>query len=134
EYYCLYWSVYEWNVEDISNMHVIVPYCIRTNEKQFILYENNQCYGTKYSFKQLKLDNVTSNDLRKWHAPIDLIDDYQAYLDRVNIYYSQLSYCNCTNEQTFGMACEYYFHDSISEPLSFSNIIQKRFEMKKMYR
>jgi hypothetical protein len=85
-------------------------YCRRDSEGDMIMSsraENILCFdGTLVSFHDLLAQRISELDLLSWYAPIDVIDQYQLFLDK-NITTNDLYFwCNCTSE-TFGAQCEY---------------------------
>jgi hypothetical protein len=84
----------------------LVPYCIRHTS----IYSKETCFGTKYTFHELHSINVTPQQLFEWFAPIDLIDDYAAYLlTKSSNGNSEHVYCNCSDRLSFGTQCQYRF-------------------------
>lgn len=81
--------------------------------------------STAFTFQQLKQMNLSSNDLYKWSAPIDVIEDYQFYIDtNLNTSSSHIFY-NCS-KPWFGPRCQYTFNSS----LPFNQIVSDLFSDK----
>ncbi|CAF4014589.1 unnamed protein product, partial [Rotaria sordida] len=47
-------------------------------EKENVLFQ-------KFTFDELSKQNITSQQIYHWSAPIDIIEQYQVYLDRLSI-------------------------------------------------
>ncbi|CAF3330624.1 unnamed protein product [Rotaria socialis] len=78
-----------------------------------------------YSFKDLEKLNITTHDLLLWFAPIDLVEDYQAYLYFPSSIVASKTFNNCSS-LWFGDQCQYTFDSN--EP--FSTIVFKTFHAK----
>ncbi len=61
-----------------------------------------------FTFEDLRNLNITSDQLYKWLAPIDLTENYQNYLENTNVLLSMFRFYNCT-DLWFGSRCEYRF-------------------------
>jgi hypothetical protein len=87
-------------------------YCRRDDEQEVIMSsraENISCFdGTLVSFHDLQAQHISELDLLGWYAPIDVIDQYQLFLDKNTTTNDLYFWCNCTNE-SFGARCEYTF-------------------------
>lgn len=85
QHHCLFYYVLDDIVElDDPNtiQHQIIPYCERPIER--VVHRSKNSYiGTNVSvtFKILKEQQVTSQRLLSWSAPIDLVERYQMYLE-----------------------------------------------------
>ena len=83
-----------------------IQYCIRYPiDKLEFDYVNY--YNHSFTFEDLYERNVTSQQLYEWSAPIDLIENYQEYLE-TNQSNKKYFFYNCTHPR-FGSHCEYYF-------------------------
>jgi hypothetical protein len=90
------------------------------------------CYGKDISYDDLKASGVPVDDMYTWHAPIDIIDNYQAFLEgHITFVASRERYCNCTDPPWFGSNCEYTLTGSSVNDTIF-DIIQQRFQMKQI--
>jgi hypothetical protein len=114
-------------LDDIANMnekrsyrqgHQIIPFCRRDGkkhgdelDKQFSL---RTVSSSPFTFEQLRGGNVTSAQLYAWAAPIDSIEQYEAFVrgndedGRTTLFY------NCSSFQQFGRSCEYSFLVEVS--------------------
>ncbi|CAF1443748.1 unnamed protein product, partial [Adineta ricciae] len=68
--------------------------------------------GQKFYFADLAKKNITSEDLYLWSIPIDIIEEYQRYLESNNAFLSKQFIYNCTLPR-FGLMCQYelYYYD-----------------------
>lgn len=92
--------------------HQIIPYCIRMDTK-IATVPNDGAISQKVSFDDLRKQNVSSHLLWKWSAPINLIEQYQFYLENIDILSSQQLFYNCTSPW-FGSHCQYSFYRNYS--------------------
>jgi hypothetical protein len=68
-----------------------------------------QCQGQLIEFDKLQQENITVNHLFHWQVSVDVLNDYQAFLDGETILNDdERKFCNCTEKNTFGTYCEYY--------------------------
>ena len=98
---------------NIRRLTLEEDYCRRDDEHDDVNInlgvENLSCFdGTLISFHDLQAQRISELDLLDWYAPIDVIDQYQLFLEK-NITTNDLYFwCNCTSE-SFGARCEYTF-------------------------
>ncbi|CAF1153792.1 unnamed protein product [Adineta steineri] len=90
------------HIEDEAESHQTISYCMGEWPSQFNLIENN--FDNKYTFSQLQERDVTSEQLYYWSASIDVIEEYQNYLDKKS--FENQIYYNCTLPY-FGSKCQY---------------------------
>lgn len=92
----------------------LIPYCRRSdqNEKQ-VQYSSH--ITQTITFTQLKKQNITSQQLLDWHAPIDVAESYEMNNDDRQVFH------NCTSPW-FGTICQYRFEDHSSR--SFGEIVE----------
>ncbi len=111
------------------NAWSLVPYCRRPSDP---LKNNMQkCRGQFIKFKDLREKNITVNHLFRWYASIDVLHDYQAFLDgEANVNGSLTGFCNCTMINTFGSNCEYHLNKITTD--SFSTLAKNIMTGKKM--
>ena len=79
-----------------------IQYCIRSQ-----LNRNQFDYANTMTFEDLYKQNITSEQLYEWSAPIDFIEYYQEYLES-NQTTRTFFFHNCTYPW-FGSHCEYRF-------------------------
>jgi hypothetical protein len=60
------------------------------------------------TFSDLRLQNITTDVLFAWQASVDILNDYQKFLDGENILNDgDKIFCKCSEDDTFGTNCEY---------------------------
>jgi hypothetical protein len=104
----------------IRNVHLI-PYCRRPDdneEQDEVLYTVGENIAETITFKELKKRNVTSDQLLKWFAPIDVAEKYEMNINDSDVFH------NCSL-LWFGSLCQYKFSYDIS--LSFGDIVDATF-------
>ncbi|CAF1178378.1 unnamed protein product [Adineta steineri] len=120
---CLYTYLVDVGKEkgkDYLQNSYLTPYCRRpdVNEEQdetlYPVYEN---IIKTSSFKELKRQNVTSEQLLQWFSPIDIAEKYEMYRNDSDVFH------NCSLPW-FGSMCQYKFNFDFDSYLSFSDIVQ----------
>ena len=96
----------------------IVRFCLSQLTSSYQI-EKQQSFR-KWTFDQLGKQNVTSEQLYFWSAPVDLIERYQYYLNQLSnqnelhLLSAKDAFYNCTLPR-FGPQCQYAFmHDILS--------------------
>ena len=98
-------------------------YCFRPSEK-WTANEENHTEFTVITFKQLRIMRVTTDQLLKWSAPIDLIERYAAYLqNNLLAEDDHLFFYNCSTGW-IGPQCQYTFDSGAP----FSVIVKSAFQ------
>ena len=92
---------------EIRGYFEIVSYCLSELPSEFIIDE--RYLTSKYTFNELAHQNITTEQLYSWSAAIDLIEQYQFYLDHENLLFEQQIFYNCTLPR-FGSKCQYELH------------------------
>lgn len=87
-------------------------------------------HGQNYTFLELNMLNISSEQLYHWSAPIDLIEQYEVYLITKNTSLTNTKFYNCTS-LWFGDRCQYSF-DIEKTFLSFIHIVDGMFEEKEL--
>ncbi|CAF1417530.1 unnamed protein product [Adineta steineri] len=86
----------------------IISYCISELPPKLHVEKNN--FLQKFTFDELSIKNITSHQLYLWSAPIDIIEDYQFYLNQLSVTndleLSKNVFYNCTLPR-FGPMCQY---------------------------
>jgi hypothetical protein len=96
----------------------IIPYCLGKWPSEWKM-EKNSC-DKNFTFAELRTRHITSQQLYLWSAPIDLIEQYQFYLNQLTDVDETKLFCNCT-WPWFGSMCQYMFdqlqpyHSSFAE-------------------
>ena len=113
-------AIEQWNIN-----RQIISYCLTHSLLDYHLQEQNSF--PRLSFAQLSQANITTEQLYHWSASIDLIEDYQFYLDQTSTsIWSTLGktlFYNCTLPR-FGPFCQYQFdfhhanHTSLHEMIN----------------
>ena len=103
---CLYY-----HVTNDGIVYQVLEYCIRFQLNETILYNNN--HHSSFTFEDLSKLNITSHQLYTWSASIDLIENYQNYLEKKNLSLGTFPFYNCTYPW-FGSHCEYSFDQAES--------------------
>ncbi|CAF1421215.1 unnamed protein product [Adineta steineri] len=107
----------------------IISYCLTEWPSKFKIRENE--HDQKFTFSQLYRDNITSQQLYDWSAPLDVIERYQMYLNQLltsndSLLMGTQLYYNCTLPR-FGPLCQYSL--DISTRYESSNNIINDFYM-----
>ena len=79
-----------------------------------------------YTFQQLKKQNVTSEHLYLWSTPIDIIEQYQLYLNTNNTNLAKKIFYKCILPR-FGPQCQYQLMFYDSQLLSLYENIERGF-------
>ncbi|CAF4552475.1 unnamed protein product, partial [Rotaria sp. Silwood2] len=113
-----------------QNIHQVLSYCLTEYSSQWNIEENN--FDQKLTFYQLYQQNITSQQLYNWSAPMDIVERYQFYLNHFSnlnqssFITTQLFY-NCTLPR-FGPLCQYSLDINVSNDLSLNEIIYKFYQ------
>ncbi|CAF3621690.1 unnamed protein product [Adineta steineri] len=134
QYDCLYYHLHHEKLayQGLSNViDDLIPYCFRPlNDSEILIFNFENLRDHNFTFEELRLDNITTQQLLSWSTPIDLVEQYQFYLNELNISQSLLSnelFYNCT-KPWFGLQCQYSFE--FSEEMSIEKIIENEFSRK----
>jgi hypothetical protein len=84
-------------MNDNDNVREIISYCLSVLPSEFN-FENNDLFQT-FTFLALSKQNISSEQLYLWSAPIDVIEDYQFYLNQLLTF----------NDSTLGKEIYYNF-------------------------
>ena len=80
-----------------------LPYCFRSSVEPFL-----NTVDRRFTFKELRDDRITVEDLLSWSASMELAEDYQFYLNEGNHSLSKRIFINCS-DPWFGDQCQYAF-------------------------
>jgi hypothetical protein len=119
---CLYYFV-----SKIGFASQFIQYCVRFQLDEEVLEDMD--YNNSFTFEDLGKQNVSIDQLYEWSAPIDLIENYQNYLEN-NGSISKFVFYNCTYP-SFGSHCEYRFDVPLPD---FGKQVEMIFDNKKDYR
>jgi hypothetical protein len=87
-----------------------IPFCMTEKPTMFELPTDDDNHHQRLKFEDLQKQNITSEQLHLWSAPIDVAENYQLYLDQRST--SSVTpmdptyFYNCTWPK-FGPQCEY---------------------------
>jgi hypothetical protein len=101
--------------DDYLGVRSLASYCMSELPSNFTIQKND--LFPKFTFAELSKQNITSQQLYIWSAPIDVIERYQFYLDQLSKSIHDLSmstevFYNCTWPR-FGPMCQYQLeHDN----------------------
>ena len=110
-----------------SGYYEMIILCLTEFQSKLNIYENN--FNQKLTFYDLYKQNITSEQLYKWSASIDLIEKYENYLISNQSLLNEIFY-NCTLSK-FGSQCQYSFIDILNnENLSLKEIIYNFYQIK----
>jgi len=112
-------------LDDIANLnggksyrqgHQIIPFCRRDskNDRDELDKQSIHLASSSLTFEQLREGNVSSAELYAWAAPIDTIEQYEAFINGNEKESGTISFYNCSSFQQFGRRCEYSFPVQVS--------------------
>ena len=99
-------------------------YCLSESPSQFHINIDKSI--SKLTFDELKQKNISVQQLFHWSAPIDLIENYQIYLNNISLTLVNQTFYNCSLPR-FGPQCQYelvYYPFNYHE-LTLYDIIQE---------
>ncbi|CAF1292762.1 unnamed protein product [Adineta steineri] len=108
----------------------LIPYCRRPLPTDPINKVQGHIENT-YTFKNLRLQGITSEDLLQWSTSIDIIEQYSIYLIKNNTGLDEFIFNNCSS-LWFGSNCEYTFNLSMSIE-SFGDYVVSSFKARENY-
>jgi hypothetical protein len=117
-----------YNTEDsISTQYYdCIYYTNLANSIQGVKHQNCSNRGKLLPFSQLKVMNISPDNVLEWSTSVEQVDKYAKYFaQNTSITASDFYLCNCTNPDVFGKYCEYKFY---SNRLTFDQSITKQFE------
>jgi hypothetical protein len=111
-------------VEKKNDSRQIISYCTGEWSPDWNIQKNN--VDQKLTFAELYKQHITSRQLYIWSAPMNIVEDYQFYLNQLSTSIetsmgTELFY-NCTPPR-FGLLCQYEFDDYEFDLLSLNEII-----------
>ncbi|CAF3941186.1 unnamed protein product, partial [Rotaria sp. Silwood2] len=112
------------SIEKKNDLRQIISYCLSEWPSKWNI--QNDTRHQIFSFADLNKQNITSQQLYLWSAPIDIIENYQLYLNQLSISNetllgAQLFY-NCSLP-SFGPLCQYSFDYYESHYRSLAEVI-----------
>ncbi|CAF3041939.1 unnamed protein product [Rotaria socialis] len=87
----------------------LIPFCMRSLDSSCntsIYNVANIIHGTPIKFETLQRENITSQQLYLWFAFLDLIERYQAFLEKLDSSLLTRIFYNCS-QLWFGEYCQY---------------------------
>ncbi|CAF1367125.1 unnamed protein product [Rotaria sordida] len=134
QYDCLnYYYIYHKEVAYqglLDMIDEVIPYCFRPANNFNESFEDVvNPLSQKLSFEELRLANITSQQLLSWSIAIDVAERYQFYLNEPKFLLNEHVY-NCT-EPWFGLRCQYSFE--FGESMFFNQIVKDEFLGRKPY-
>jgi hypothetical protein len=120
------------SIEKETDPRQIISYCMSEWPSKFNIKENN--IDQKLTFAELSKQLITSQQLYLWSAPMDVIEQYQFYLDQLpkseKTPMSTQIFYNCTLPN-FGPKCQYVFSDHKTYHSSLDELIHDYYYYKK---
>ncbi|UJR34832.1 hypothetical protein I4U23_027613 [Adineta vaga] len=98
----------------------ISSFCMSESSKNFHIENENSVES--FSFNDLSKQNITSDDLYIWSIPIDIIEQYQIYLEFNDSSLGKQMIYNCTLP-IFGSMCQYELYYYQEKYSTFSEFI-----------
>ncbi|CAF4152073.1 unnamed protein product, partial [Adineta steineri] len=114
----------------MNQTNYLIPYCRRLLSNDDI----NEIEGSienRYTFKNLSLQGITSEDLLQWSISIDIIEHYSIYLIKNDAKFDNFIFNNCSS-LWFSSNCQYTFNLSIAIE-SFGDYVVSSFKNRKQY-
>ena len=99
---CLYTNI----GRSMDDIYEKLLFCLSESISEFSIENTDKLVN--FTFDELKKRNISSDQLYTWSAPIDLIEDYEFYLNQLNKFDSMKRFFNCTSPR-FGPQCQYQF-------------------------
>ncbi|CAF1503122.1 unnamed protein product [Adineta ricciae] len=118
-YNCLRFAADFHNHNDTQD---IISYCISESSSKFSV-ENDD----SIDFDDLVKENITSEQLFEWSVPIDIIEQYEYYLQSNDLSLKSQSVYICTLPR-FGSMCQYqfyYYHETFE---TFNKLLNKYYD------
>ena len=108
----------------------VIPYCFRpANDSNQSLEPFDKTLHRRVFFEELRLGNISAQKLVSWSVAMEVIEQYQAYIDAPNVVLNEYFY-NCTPPR-FGLRCQYSF--PFGQGPSFNEIVEVAFTGREAY-
>ncbi|UJR12030.1 hypothetical protein I4U23_016208 [Adineta vaga] len=103
------------SVKKDSKTHLIIHYCLTEWPLEWTIEENS--IDKKLTFADLYKQNITTEQLYLWSAPLDVMEHYEYYLNHLSnanqsAALAKQVFYNCTSPR-FGTSCQYSFDSYI---------------------
>jgi hypothetical protein len=111
-YHCLYYTVLDQTKleyglkKDFRHAYLLIPYCIRPYQRDENTAIIRGSIANEITLHDLREWNTSIDDLFRWSAPMDLVEDYQHYLDTHDSNLALMPFNNCSSDW-FGPLCQY---------------------------
>ncbi|CAF4144940.1 unnamed protein product, partial [Adineta steineri] len=117
--------------ENVSfQTNYLIPYCRRPLSTDPINKIQGYIENT-YTFKNLSLQGITSENLLQWSILIDIIELYSIYLIKKDTKFDEFVFNNCSS-LWFGSNCQYTFN--LSMPIeSYGDFVNYSFNAREQY-
>ncbi|CAF1403365.1 unnamed protein product [Adineta ricciae] len=115
-------TIKNWKQAPIFLVHQLIPYCVRLNETN--QFELNP-FSSSFAFEELRSKSITSDQLYKWSAVIDIAEEYEYYLNNPSSETDFFPFHNCTFPW-FGVFCQYTFDFDTNS--SIADIVEAIFQ------
>ncbi|CAF1325276.1 unnamed protein product [Adineta steineri] len=117
--------------ENVSfQTNYLIPYCRRPLSTDHINKIQGYIENT-YTFKNLSLQGITSENLLQWSISLDIIEQYSIYLIKNDTKFDEFIFNNCSS-LWFGSNCQYTFN--LSMPIeSFGDFVNYSFNAREQY-
>ena len=118
--------------EKETSPYQIISYCLSESPSQWKIQDNH--IDPKFTFDQLHQQNVTSELLYLWSAPIDMIERYQFYLNQLSAtnqsdWMGSQWFHNCTSPR-FGPSCQYSLETNEAQHSSLNKAVYEFYSRK----
>lgn len=113
--------VNHWENEE-ENIYEITSYCLSEWSSERNIGQDT--LDQRFRFTELFARNITSEDLYRWSAPLDIVENYQLYWNFHDTSLAEMEFFNCT-EEWFGSKCQYSFDLDYSSFSSLDKIIDE---------
>jgi hypothetical protein len=114
---CLYVAV---PIDKENNPQQIISYCMSESAIQWNIQNND--FNQTFTFAELYKQQITSQQLYLWSTPIDIIEDYELFLNQLPTSMATKLFYNCTLPR-FGPNCQYEFDYYKSNYFSLNEMI-----------
>ncbi|CAF1167926.1 unnamed protein product [Adineta steineri] len=124
---CLYVTP---STEAETDTYQIISYCLTNTSSEWNIKEDT--LGQKFSFAELHKQNITSQQLYIWSAPMDVVERYQLYLNKLSTSaeqtFTELTvFYNCTIPR-FGPLCQYSLMNYDSDDSSINEVVYRFYQ------
>jgi len=108
------------------NVEEVLSFCLTQSMSKWNIQSTFE--QQKFTFEQLRKQNITAEQLYQWSASIDLLEQYQFYLISNQSSLSQNLFYNCTTSR-FGSQCQYEFIQLPSQDNTLTELISTYYQI-----